>query len=140
SGSTAVFLNNTTTSNNLNGFTVCTSTTTGINGTSFGTLNVGSVILNTGTGHALVLSTGTVAIPANYTGFTSTTSTGGTNNVSLTTIAGTVNLGSGALSGATGNGFNVNGGAAAINFSGTISNATGRQVSIINKTGGTVAL
>src|SRR5438552_4862273 len=105
SGGVAVNLNNTTTSNNLNGFTVGTSTTTGINGTSFGTLNVGSVILNTGTGQALVLSTGTVAIPAHYTGFTSTTSTGGTNNVSLTTIAGTVNLGSGALSGATGNGF-----------------------------------
>ncbi|HVS82561.1 MAG TPA: hypothetical protein VHE60_12595, partial [Pyrinomonadaceae bacterium] len=116
------------------------STTTGIAGTSFGTLNVGDVILNTSTGQALVLSTGTVSTPANYAGFTSTTSTGGTNNVSLTTIAGTVNLGSGALSGAGGNGFHVNGGAAGINFSGTISNSTLRQVNIINKTGGTVAL
>ena len=140
SGSTTIFLNNTTTSNNLNGFTVGASTTTGINGLNFGTLNVGDVILSTSTGQALVLNNGTVAIPTHYPGFTSTTSTGGTNNVSLTTIAGTVNLGSGALSGAGGNAFDVNGGPAAINFSGTISNSTGRQVNIINKTGGTVAL
>src|SRR5882724_4322773 len=65
SGSVAINLNNTTTSNNLNGFTVGTSTTTGIAGTSFGTLNVGNVILNTGTGQALVLNTGTVSTPAN---------------------------------------------------------------------------
>jgi len=140
SGSTTIFLNNNVTSNNLNGFTVGTSTTTGINGLNFGTLNVGSVILNTGAGQALVLNNGTVGIPANYAGFTSTTSTGGTNNVSLATIAGTVNLGTGALSGAGANGLNVTGGAANINFSGTISNSTARQVSIINKTGGTVAL
>src|SRR5712692_662009 len=140
SGGVTVSLNGAGTSNNLNGFTVGTSTTTGIAGTSFGTLNVGDVILNTSTGQALVLNTGTVSTPANYSGFTSTTSTGGTNNVSLTTIAGTVTLGSGALSGASGNAFNVNGGAASINYSGTISNSTLRQVNIINKTGGTVAL
>ncbi|HVS82724.1 MAG TPA: Ig-like domain-containing protein, partial [Pyrinomonadaceae bacterium] len=70
SGGVTVSLNNTTTSNNLNGFTVGASTTTGIAGTSFGTLNVGDVILNTSTGQALVLSTGTVSTPANYAGFT----------------------------------------------------------------------
>src|SRR5712692_1458864 len=137
SGSVAVNLNNAgvAASNNLNGFTVGDSTTTGIAGTSFGTLNVGDVIINNTTGQALVLNTGTVSTPANYSGFTSTTSTGGTNNVSLTTIAGTVNLGSGALSGASGNAFNVNGGAAGINYSGTISNSTAHSVNIGSKTG-----
>src|SRR6266404_1064576 len=138
SAGVAINLNNTSTSNNLNGFTVGNSTT-GINGSSFGTLNVGSVVINTN-GQALVLSTGTVSTPANYAGFTSTTSTGGTNNVSLTTIAGTVNLGSGALSAATGDSFFVSGGAASINYSGTIASGSAHSVNIGSKTGGTVAL
>jgi len=45
----------------------------------------------------------------------------------LTTIAGTVNLGSGALSVATGDSLLVSGGAAAINFSGTITAAQRTQ-------------
>ncbi len=136
-GGNAVTLNNTNGSNTISGLTVGNSSGIGITGTNFGTLTVSSTAINNANpGQALLLNNGTVA----GTGFTSVSATGGTNNISLTSIGGTLALGSGALSGATANAFDVNGGAGTISYSGTIMNSGGRQVSVINKTGGIVTL
>ena len=75
----------------------------------------------------------------------STTSTGGTNNVSLTNVAATVNLGSGALSGASAGASNhaflVSGGAGNVTYTGSITKANqGNVVNISGRTGGTITL
>lgn len=114
------------TGNTLNGFTAGNSSGSSILGSSFGTITVSNAIINTN-GSALSLTTGTFA----GTGFSSITSTGGSNNVSLTGVTGTVPLGSGALSGATGTAFNVSGGTAAITYSGTISKTAAGSLAII---------
>jgi hypothetical protein len=126
--------------NTLNGLTASNSSAAAISGTSFGTLTVADVIINS-SGAGLSLNTGTFA-----GGFISTTSTGGTNNVSLVSVTGTVNLGSGALSGSSGIALAIggaalsSGGTGNINYSGTINNTTSRVVSVRNKSAGTVAL
>ena len=75
----------------------------------------------------------------------STSSTGGTNNVSLTNVAATVNLGSGALSGASAGASNhaflVSGGAGNVTYTGNITKANqGNVVNISGRTGGTITL
>lgn len=69
-----------------------------------------------------------------------TTSTAGTNNVSLTNVGATVNLGGGALSGSTGTAFDVTGGTGVVSYAGTINktNIAQRPVSVANKTSGSV--
>ena len=69
-----------------------------------------------------------------------TTSTGGTDNVSLTNVGATVNLGNGSLSGATGTAFDVTSGAGVITYGGTITkaNSAQRPVSVASKTSGSV--
>ena len=121
--------------NTIHGFNIGATSGIGITGASIGTLTVDHVTVNTGTGGALSLSTGTFA----GTGFSSTTG----KSVSLTGIAGTVNLGSGALSSTTSDALYVSGGSAGINYSGTITegaSGTGHSVDIIGKISGTVAL
>ena len=121
------------TGNALHGFTGGNASAAAIAGTNFGNLTVADVVVNT-TGMALNLNTGT----ASSVTFTSVTSTGGTNNVSLNGLAGTFNLSGGIMSGATGSSFTANGGAGTINFGGSITSGTGRSVNITNKTGGAV--
>src|SRR5581483_10901588 len=101
-----------------------------IAGSGFGTLALDTVTINT-TNAALSLATGTATAT-----FTAVTSTGGTNNVSLTGVAGTLDLGGGAFSGATSDAFVVNGGTAVISYAGTINNAAAQSVNIASKTGG----
>ncbi|CAG0931221.1 Collagenase ColH [Thermoflexales bacterium] len=120
--------------NALYGFTAGTATGASIGGSGFGTLLVNDVLINT-TGAGLGLSTGAFGSPAT---FTSITSSGGSNNVSLIGVTGTANLGSGALSGASSHAFAIDGGTAVLVYSGTINNTTARSVSVINKTGGSV--
>jgi hypothetical protein len=116
--------NNTVAGVNLGG-------TGGITGTNFGTVTVtDDVVLNT-SGTALSLTTGTFA----GTGFLSTTSTGGANNVSLTSVAGTVALGGGALSGATAGSFVVSGGSVSTTYSGTLTQSAAGQ-NVISVSGG----
>src|SRR6266567_2420525 len=123
-GGNAVTLNSANGTNALSGLTVGNSSGIAVTGTNFGTLTVNTAAINnTNPGQALLLNNGTFA----GTGFTSTSSTGGTNNISLTSVGGTVALGSGALSGASGNAFDVSGGAATISYSGTINNTTARS-------------
>ena len=107
---------------------------TGISGTSFGTATISNVAIDSA-GQGLILNTGTVA----GTGFNSVDSDGGVNNVSLTAVNGTVNLGSGALSGATGTAFNVSGGAASIDYNGTIAHTgNANAIAVANHTAGTI--
>lgn len=123
----------------LAGFNVGNSTTA-IAGTTAGTVNVREVGINTN-GQALTIATSaTFTNNATFTGFTSVTSTGGVNGISLNNATGTVNLGIGVLSGNSGNAFNVSAGGADINYGGTITNATALAVNITGKTGGTVSL
>ncbi|MDB4913539.1 MAG: hypothetical protein JWM95_1183 [Gemmatimonadetes bacterium] len=120
--------------NTLQGFNLTAAGT--LNGTSFGTLTVSEVGINTTT-QALNLATGTIA-----GSFTQVRSTGGTNNVLLSTVAtsGTTALGTSAdvLSGATGDALKINGGIGSFTYAGTITNAASLAVNITGKTGGTV--
>ncbi|MBL8297022.1 MAG: tandem-95 repeat protein [Rhodanobacteraceae bacterium] len=109
-----------------------------ISGNNFGTLTAfDDVRINTG-GTALNLTNGTFAATS---AFNTLTSTGGTNNVTLTTVNGTVNLGTGALSGATGTAFNVSGGTASITYAGSANKTSaGLLIDVQNKASGTITL
>lgn len=102
-------------------------------GTAFGTLNLQIVTINTNNG-AISLATGSTT-----SSFTSVTSTGGTNNISLTSVNGNIIVTTGNLSGASGNAVNIVGGTAAMSFGTSISNTTAKAVNIQNKTSGTVS-
>lgn len=120
--------------NTLHGFNLGTATNAAIFGNNFGTLTIDNININTANA-GLDLTTGTIA----GTGFGSVTA----KNVILNSLAGTLHLGTGALS-STGalDAFHVAGGAASIDFSGTITQTSGAgdSVDIANKSGGTVAL
>lgn len=111
-----------------------------LSGSSFGTLTLGSaadadVAVST-TGQALNLSTGTISGD-----LLSTVSSGGVDNVNLTSVSSTgTSLGTGALSNATNEGLQIVGGTGSFSYSGTIANAGTTTVAIANKTGGTVNL
>jgi Bacterial Ig domain/Right handed beta helix region/Immunoglobulin I-set domain len=120
------------TGNTVTGFTIGNTTGAKITGVSFGTLTISNVTMS-GTGPALLLNNGTV----NGT-IDSLTSTSSTSAVSLTTIAGTLAITTGAISGATADDFFVSAGTATISYGGTITNSSGRSVTVQNKTGGTV--
>lgn len=124
-------------SNTLRGFTIATTATVGLTGTSFGTLTVSEMSITSTTSGALSLTTGTLA-----GSFTNITSGGGTNNVLLSAVAtsGSVVLGTGALSGASGDAFKIVGAAGNFSYSGTISNAATLAVNISSKTAGAVVL
>lgn len=126
------------TGNTIRGFNfgnVGATTNSALTGSSFGTLTVNDVAINTN-GRALNLNTGTLT--ATLAGLTST---GGDNNLTLTNVAGVSNFGGGALSGATSHAFNVDQGAGSFTYAGTINNTTtARSVNIISKTSGTVNL
>lgn len=121
------------------GLTIDTTTGTGIAGTG-GTMGItatgGAETVNSTLGQAISLSgvAATIALD-------STSSGGGTNNVSLSNVSGTVNLGTGALGGASGVAFLLNGGAATVSYGGTVTKTTaGNVVDISGVTGGTVTL
>ena len=109
---------------------------TSISGSAFGTLTVNGMVVNNTTGGAISLTTGALA----GTGFNSVTSGAGANGISLTSVTGTMNFGSGAISGSTAAAFLVNGGSAALTYSGSLTNTAGRSVSLQNITGGSVTL
>jgi hypothetical protein len=121
------------------GLTIDTTTGTGIAGAG-GTMGItatgGSETVNSTLGQAISLSgvAATIALD-------STSSGGGTNNVSLTNVTGTVGLGSGSLTGASGVAFLLGGGDATVSYGGTVTKATfGNIVDISGVTGGTVTL
>lgn len=124
--------------NTLQGFDVTTNASgDGITtGAGSGTLAVGDVAIG-GSGRALNLTARTLS-----GSFTGISSTGGVNNISLSNIAGAsaVDLGSGSLSGSTGVAFSVSGGNAPLTYSGSITNAADRAVSITGRTGGSITL
>jgi adhesin/invasin len=118
--------------NTLRGFNLGNVTGTALSGTSFGTLVVSNVGINT-TGQALSLTTGTL-----NGGFTQLRSTGGANNVFLSGVAttGTSTLGAAGdvLSGATGDAFVVAGGTGSFTYSGSVTQAS--NAALLNVSGG----
>jgi len=118
--------------NTLRGFNIGNCSGMGINGLAFGTLTINTISINS-TGQAMTLINGTIA----GTGFSSVSSSGGVNNISLGALSGSLALGSGALSGATGGSFVASQGTATVTYSGTINKTTGtRMIDIQNLTGG----
>ncbi len=113
---------------NITGTLAGGSGTAGITGSSFGTLKVQNVTVNT-TGQALNLSTGAFGAGS---AFTSITSSGGTHNIGLTSVTGTVDLGTGTLSGSSGSSFFVSGGSVSTTYSGDDS---GSQTNVQSPTG-----
>ncbi|MDB4915480.1 MAG: Ig domain protein group 1 domain protein, partial [Gemmatimonadetes bacterium] len=118
------------TGNTIRGITLAGTLT----GTSFGTLTVSEALINT-TVQAVSLATGTLT-----GGFTSTTSTGGSNNnISMTSVgsSGAFSFGSGALSGAPNDGIYINGGNGTWSYSGSVANASGASsaVNVFSMTG-----
>jgi hypothetical protein len=98
--------------NSLRGITLGTATGNALSGTSFGTVTVSEVSINT-TGQAISLTTGTLSGT-----LTSVTSSGGTNNVAFTGCAGSLTIAGGALAGtSSGAAFMVSGGTASITTS-----------------------
>lgn len=145
-GSDAVRITNAS-SNTIRGLTIgnVTNTGTGINmaagATTFGTLTIGAPNPNqdvrfSTNGRTMNLQGGTLI--ANLIAMNSS---GGPNNVNLTTIGGTSDFGSptSALSGATGTGFLMSGGTATITYSGTIAAGTQAPIVLQNRTAGTVS-
>jgi hypothetical protein len=123
------------TNNTVDGLTVGNKTGVGIHGSAFGSLTVRDVSIN-GTGQALGLTTGTVTAT-----FADLSSSSGSNNISLTSIAGSLTATSGALSGSTGVSFFVSAGTANITYNGSISTtSTSGAVTVQGRTGGSIGL
>ncbi|MEW5930387.1 MAG: Ig-like domain-containing protein [Gemmatimonadota bacterium] len=140
SATNALTLNADNGSNLLRGFNFGSvgATGTALNGSNFGTLTVSEVGINTN-GRAFSLTNGTIS-----GSFPAVTSTGGNANVYLVNVgtSAPVTFGTGAdvLSGASGAGpIYVDGGNGSFTFPGTMS-ATGGEVQIRNKNGGTVTV
>ncbi len=134
SAGTTLTLNGAGTANTLRGFTLGNAGTDALSGTGFGTLTLSEVSINTNA-RALSLATGTLAATVD-----SLISTGGSNNLNLSSINGSLVITTGAMSGATGNAFNISGGTASVSYAGTIASGSARSVAIASKTGGTVTL
>ncbi|RAZ91309.1 hypothetical protein DPM33_08370 [Mesorhizobium hawassense] len=139
---TAVSINNNGQSSVI-GFSnidIATNGTTGFSATNGGTINVTTGTVSSTNAQAVNLNGVATTTGIN---FTSTTSTGGTNNVVVSGVTGvgTVNLGSGSLTGATGAAFLGSGGTVSVTYGGSVTKTSdGRTIDIQNRTGGTVTL
>ncbi len=114
--------------NTLRGFDFGNATGIALSGSNFGTLTLSEVAMNTNSA-GLSLTTGAAAAA-----FSSFASTGGTNNVSLTSVTGTVVFGGGSMTGATGAAFAVSGGTVSATYSGSISQAN--NAAMVSVSGG----
>jgi len=122
--------------NGIHGLHVGNTTGFGIFGNNFGTLAISGVSV-TGTGSGLHLDTGMIS----GAGFGQVNATTGTHGILLTAVDGTVNLGGGSVSGATIAAMELNGGAANVNYAGSLTAGTGGRPALVqNKSAGTVAL
>ncbi|MEO5758384.1 MAG: hypothetical protein ABIQ51_16160 [Mesorhizobium sp.] len=134
---TAVSINNGGTASTISFANLAIATNsanTAFTATNGGTVNVTTGSISAVGGQAINLNGVAAGIA-----LTSTSSSGGTNNVKLTGVTGTVNLGGGALNSATGTAFDVSGGSATVTFSGLISQANAqRLIAVANTTGGSV--
>jgi hypothetical protein len=124
--------------NTLRGLAITTSTATALEGAPFGTLTVSETSLNATGRTALILGTGALA----GSGFSSITSTGGTNNLSFNGVStsGTVSLGSGAMSGASSDAFKIANSDGTFTYSGSIANTATLAINLNGITGGGVTL
>jgi len=117
----------------IHGFTAGNASGTAIAAVSAGTIQVSDVVINS-TGSAL--NVGTTSFGAG-SAFTSITSSGGSNGITLSNMSGTATLGSGALSGHSSISFSASSGSGTFSYGGSISKTSGAgsAVSITNLTG-----
>jgi hypothetical protein len=125
--------------NTLAGFNIGSCTALAIAGSNVGTLNVNTMTINNTTGGGVDLTgVGTPTVNIVLGGLSAA---GGSTGANFSSLNGTINLAGGALTGASGTEFGVNGGAAAVTYTGTITqNNAQRVVNIQNTTGGSVGL
>ncbi|MCW5851736.1 MAG: hypothetical protein KIT87_16810, partial [Anaerolineae bacterium] len=98
------------------------------------TVGTGVAIFEATNGPAVDVTNATIDLQLTSLKSQSSTTTG----VSLDTVFGTFSAGSGSqITNATGTDFNINAGNAAVTYNGTISDTTGRLVSVTSTTGGT---
>jgi hypothetical protein len=122
---------------------ITSTSATSFSASNAGTITVtgGSNTINATSGPALSINGPSVG--AGGVNFSSVTSTGSTTNVNLTNVGGTgaISLGNGALSGASGTSFQVNGGANAITYGGTITKTVSGQLIVLSgRTAGSITL
>ena len=119
--------------NTVRGLTIGNRSAVGsaIAGTSFGTLTVADASI-TGTGQALDLTTGTLAVT-----LAQLSSSSGVSNVQLAGVSGSLTASSGALSGASTRAVDISGSTATVTLGTTIANS-GTGISVANNTAGTV--
>ena len=119
--------------NTIRGLTIGnTGTGTGVLGNTVGPLTVSESSIM-GTGQAVDINTGSLAVS-----FDSLSSTSSTTAVNLTGVSGTFTAPVGAISGATGTAFQVTGGNPTVTYGGTITNTAGRMIRVANTTGNAV--
>jgi len=117
--------------NTLRGLTIGSasdSTGVAIIGTSFGTLTVSDVIVDTN-GAGLQLLTGSFSAGS---AFTSVSSRGGSYNILLNTVTGAVDFGGGVLQAATAANVSVSAGSVSATYSGNITQANAQPLAIVN--------
>lgn len=119
----------------VRGVAIQSSSVTGLSASTTASLDIAETSVSATGAGAVNLSgtTGSVIL-------SSTSSSGGTNNVRLNNVAGTVSLGTGTLSNASGTSFDVSGGTAGVSYAGDITNNAQRVVAVSSKTSGTVSL
>ena len=109
-----------------------------LGGTSVGTATVNTATsgaINNTTGKAVDVTTGTLDAT-----LSSVSSGGGTDGIALDGVGGTFNGNGGTLSGATDAAIDVNAGAGAFSYSGTIGDGSGKSADITNRAGGSVTV
>ncbi|MBD2704598.1 Ig-like domain-containing protein [Spirosoma sp. BT702] len=114
--------------NTVRGLTIGSSSVNALVGSSFGSLTVADLTINTA-GRALALTTGAVS-----GSFDSVSSTAGSNNIALTTVTGSFSINAGVLSGASATSFSINGGSVSVTYSGNLSQAN--NAPMVNVVGG----
>ena len=124
-------------SNNIvRGLNVLAANGAGIVGSSVGALTVDNVSVDATGGAGVDLQGGSIAVTLDSLRSTASLERG----IRLAHNSGTFTAIDGSVSDAIGNGIDIDGGNATITYTGSISNSTGRSISIANVTGGTVTL
>ncbi len=130
--------NNTGGTINFGLLNLTTNGTRGLAALNSGNVNVANAASSINTSNATALEVNPTTVGMTFASVTSTNS--GSTGISLSGLSGTLDINGGSISGATGTAFNVSGGNGVISYDGSITNSSGRAVSITGKTGGSVTL
>ena len=127
------------TGNTIEGVDLGTTSGFTLSGSSVGTVHVDDVthgVINNASGGGVSISGSSNVLNID---FTSATTGGGTNGISLANSSGTVHIHGGTLSNASGTEVSLNGGTVNFTDDGAVNNTNGTNVAISNLTGGTEA-